>query len=340
MLDHSPFTTPQTQGVDHLPIPDTTADLLDSAKVKRHVDRAIEMRRYSGSGDPEEYLLKKHCLVKVDGVIRATPAGILCFGTDPQAIYPRAVVDIGHYRGVEPISFEVIHLEKDIGGTIFDQLKYVEDYLWKNTHHGMTLDRRSLERVEIDEYPSAVIRELIANMLAHRDYTNHLSAARVQIFRNRVEWISPGSLPPGITVENILVGQASRNPALLTILYDAGIVEAIGQGLDTVVAVLAREGMEPPHFDDLGSFFMVTVKGRPPEAFTTGDSFTRLNDRQRKILAFIRANREVAPREVLDLLSLERRTLQRDIDVLETSNLIVVEGKGRGVRYRIIDVEV
>ncbi len=132
------------------------------------------MRRYMGTSDIEEYLLKKHCLVKADGVVRATPAGILCFGIDPQAIYPRAVVDIGHYRGAESISFEVIHLEKDIGGTIFDQLKQVEEYLWKNTHHGMSLDRRSLERVEIDEYPSAVIRELIANMLAHRDYTNHL----------------------------------------------------------------------------------------------------------------------------------------------------------------------
>ena len=48
----------------------------------------------------------------------------------------------------------------------------------------------------------------------------------------------------------------------------------------------------------------------------------------------------VAPREILDLLSLERRTLQRDSDVLETVNVIVVEGSGRGVRYRIIDTEV
>ncbi len=73
----------------------------------------------------------------------------------------------------------------------------------------------------------------------------------------------PWGLPSGITVENILVGQASRNPAILTILYEAGLVEAIGQGLDTVVAVLAREGIEPPRFDDLGSFFMVTVKAPP-----------------------------------------------------------------------------
>jgi len=180
MLDHSTFTTSQTQGIDHLPIPDTTPDLLDTAKVKRHVDRAIEMRRYTGSPDPEEYLLKKHCLVKVNGIVRATPAGILCFGTDPQAIYPRAVVDIGHYRGVEPISFEVIHLEKDVGGTIFDQLKYVEDYLWKSTHHGMSLDRRSLERIEIDEYPS-----LICKMRQIRHTTVAFHSAKSLVIRGK-----------------------------------------------------------------------------------------------------------------------------------------------------------
>ena len=338
---HDPFASnpPPLQGIDHIPLPETTASLLDSEKVKKHLERAIEMHRYSGPADPEHYLVKKHCLVPVNGVLRATPAGILCFGTDPQAIYPRAIVDIGHYRGIEAISFEVTHLEKDIGGTIFDQVKLVEDYLWKNTHHGMSLNRRSLERIEIDEYPSAVIRELIVNMLAHRDYTNQLSAARVQLFRNRIEWISPGGLPPGITVENILIGQASRNPAILSILYEAGYVEAIGQGLDTVVAVLNREGMSSPQFDDLGSFFMVTVKGRPPEAFTSADHFARLNDRQRKILAFIRANQVVVPRDVLDLFQLDRRTIQRDIDVLAAAQLIIVEGRGRGVKYHIADKE-
>jgi len=56
----------------------------------------------------------------------------------------------------------------------------------------------------VHEYPAAVIRELIVNLLAHRDYTNGLSAARVQLFGNRIEWVSPGGLPPGVTVENIL----------------------------------------------------------------------------------------------------------------------------------------
>jgi ATP-dependent DNA helicase RecG len=67
--------------------------------------------------------------------------------------------------------------------------------------------------VPVHEYPAAVIRELIVNLLAHRDYANGLSSARVQLFSNRIEWVSPGGLPPGVTVENILTSQASRNPA-------------------------------------------------------------------------------------------------------------------------------
>jgi predicted HTH transcriptional regulator len=178
------------------------------------------------------------------------------------------VVDIGHYRGIETVSYEVVHMEKDIGGTIFDQLARVETYLWNNTHHGMTLAEASLQRVPVHEYPIAVIHELIVNLLAHRDYTNGLSSARVQLFSNRIEWVSPGGLPPGVTVENILSSQASRNPAILTILYEAGYVEAFGQGLDTVVAELRREGLAPPHFEDTGASFVVTVYGRPLELFS------------------------------------------------------------------------
>ncbi len=122
--------------------------------------------------------------------------GFLCFGRAPQQIFPHAVVDIGHYRGNEAVSLDVVHLEKGIGGTIFDQLRRVEEYLVRNTHHGMALNERSLERVELHEYPPAVIRELVVNLLAHRDYTLVGSAARVALFQRRIDWISPGDYHP------------------------------------------------------------------------------------------------------------------------------------------------
>jgi ATP-dependent DNA helicase RecG len=262
----------------------------------------------------------------------------MCFGREPQTVLPRAVVDIGHYRGIKTISYEVIHLDKDIGGTIFDQLGRVEQYLWSNIHHGMTLSENSFQRVEVHEYPRAVIRELCVNMLAHRDYTSFPSAARLQLFKNRIEWISPGGLPPGITVENILAEQRSRNPTVLSILYEAGYVEAFGQGLDTVVEVLEQEGRPPPQFHDTGASFIVTVYGQPLDIFSGEGVYARFNESQRRILSVLRVQGEVTPRELTTLLEdRPRRSIQRDLRGLVEAEMIYAIGEGRALRYRLTE---
>ncbi|GAC1548770.1 MAG: hypothetical protein NVS2B7_24750 [Herpetosiphon sp.] len=114
---YEPPTRPTT---DALPVRGTPSALLNMDKVAAHVERAIQRRRYHGAPEPVQYLLQKHCLVELDGEQYTTVAGLLCFGRDPQAFFPRAVVDIGHYRASSPVLYEVVHLEKDVGGTIFD----------------------------------------------------------------------------------------------------------------------------------------------------------------------------------------------------------------------------
>ena len=329
---YDPATRPTT---DTLPVRGHLSELLDINKVAAHVERAIQRRRYDGAPDPMDYLLQKQCIVEVDGEQYPTVAAILCFGRKPQACFPRAAVDIGHYLGTAPVSHEVVHLEKDIGGTIFDQLSRVETYLWTNTHHGMTVLPGSFERVEVHAYPQVVIRELCVNMLAHRDYTINTSAARVMLFKNRIEWASPGGLPPGVAVENLLNEQHSRNPLILKVLYDAGFVEAFGQGLDTVVAVLEQEGLPQPAFLDTGSTFIVTAFGRTPEAFAN-DLYGQLSEPQKKITDLLRSRGLVSPQEIRDLLDgRSRRSIQRDMSDLIEANLIEVIGEGRALRYRL-----
>jgi len=319
---------------DSLPVQGTTPDMIDLDRVARHLTGAIERGRYRGPTDVWEYLRRKKCIAMHDGVECATLAGLLCFGHDPQAIFPRAVIDIGHYRGTQTLSYEVTHLEKDIGGTIFDQLARVESYLWDNIHHGMTLSESSFKRVEVHEYPRAVIRELGVNMVAHRDYKNFRSAGRVQLFRNRIEWISPGGLPPGITVENILAEQAPRNPVIMTILYEAGYVEAFGQGLDTVVAVLQQEGHPPPKFEDTGASFIVTVLGRAMDIFPVDGVYARLSENQRRLLSIIRTHEALSPRQITEIIgNRARRSIQRDLRVLVEADLIQAIGEGRALRY-------
>jgi len=330
-----PFLDPKLRSSDSLPVRAAPADVIDLNAVAAHIDKATKSGRYEGPTEPMEYLLHKQCVVSVEGVTYATIAGLLCFGRNPQVIFPNAVVDIGHYRGIEPVSFEVIHLEKNIGGTIFDQLRRVEEYLWRNTHHGMVLAERSFERVEVHEYPLAVIRELGVNMLAHRDYTVMGSTARVMLLRNRIEWVSPGGLPPGVSVENLLDIQKARNGVLLSVLHEAGYVEAFGQGLDTVVSVLKREEMAPPSFRDVGAAFIVSVLGRQLEALEASP-YVQLSDAQRTVISIIRMRGEVPFSDIREALpDRGERTVQEDIRLLIESNIVERVGKTRAVRYRL-----
>jgi ATP-dependent DNA helicase RecG len=331
--------------VDMLPHEDYGVEIIDVDKVAAHIAQAQSRGRYDGPTSPMDYLIARKCLVPSnDGFgadnLRATLAGILCFGHDPQAILPHAVVDIGHYRGTSTVSYEVAHLEKGIGGTVFDQLRRVEDYLWRSTNHGMTLPReRGLERVELHEYPLSVIRELLLNLLSHRDYTLIGSAARVTLFRNRIEWISPGGLPPGVTEDNLLAVQIARNPSLQRILYEAGLVEGYGQGLDTVVQVLAAEKMEPPTFRDVGAAFIATVYGRAMDQVYTPISGVevRLTDAQHRIVYLLQERGELAASEIIEAFADSRgkRSIQGDLQSLVEQQVINRVGNTRALRYQL-----
>ncbi len=337
MFDAPFFDPPHLRATDSLAVRSASTDMIDVDKVRAHIAQAAERGRYQGTDDPHDYLLEHRCLVTVDGNRYPTLAGILCFGHNPQAVFPNAVVDLGHYRGRDAVSFDVLHLEKNIGGTIFDQLQRVEEYLWRNTHHGMTLGTRGFERIELHEYPQAVLREVGVNMLAHRDYTL-LSTSRVFLFGDRIEWHSPGGLPPGVTAENLLKAQQPRNPTILSILHEAGWVEAFGQGLDTVVRVLHDAKMEPPHFDDIGAAFIVTVYGVQP-ATTDPGRYLQYSGVQQTIVDLLRSRGEVTFSEIKAALpSRAERTIQADIQSLVEANIVERTGQTKATRYRLRDL--
>jgi ATP-dependent DNA helicase RecG len=334
-----PFLDPPSRlAADALPVRETSTEQINLNRVVAHIAEARRRERYQGPEDPMEYLRSRHCLVQVGTTDYLTLTGLLCFGVNPQELFSHAVVDIGHYANTQSVSHDVVHLEKNIGGTIFDQLSRLEDYLWRNTHHGMTLSPTSLQRLEVHEYPRAAIRELGVNMVAHRDYAIYASVARVQLFRDRIEWISPGGLPAGLTIANLLTEQRPRNPHVMRVLYEAGYVEAFGQGLDTVVNVLREEQMQPPLFRDTGASFIVTVYGRTREAmYGTDVSYADLTDTQRMLLLFITSCGEVSPRDIrAQFADRAERSIQRDLKILLEQNLIRAHGGSRALRYRPI----
>jgi hypothetical protein len=104
-----------------------------------------------------------------------------------------------------------------------------------------------------------------------------------------------------------------------------------------VVRVLAEEEMMPPHFQDTGESFMVTVYGRPLELMQPqNETYGSLTDAQRMILTLIRSRGEVPPRDIRVVFAdRAERSVQRDLKALLDANLIVAIGGSRSLRYRI-----
>lgn len=159
-------------------------------------------------------------------------AGALLFGSNPSVKYPEFTVKAGSFPGTS-ITSQTYLDSRDITGKIGDIYQQTIGFILNNLKHIQgDMGVNSLGNPEI---PRLVLEELVANALVHRDY--FVSAPiRVFVFSNRVEIISPGSLPNRLTVENIKSGNSNpRNPVLVSFAnyilpyrgYGSGIMRAL-----------------------------------------------------------------------------------------------------------------
>src|SRR6202043_2595957 len=96
--------------------------------------------------------------------------------------------------------------------------------------HRWPLRAGKLERQDIPLYPPLALREALVNALCHRDYSIAGGAIFVAIYDDRLEVISLGLLPPGITVADLKQDHASllRNPLIAGVFYRRGLIEQSG----------------------------------------------------------------------------------------------------------------
>lgn len=100
-------------------------------------------------------------------------------------------------------------------------------------------------RKNIYNYEPEVIRELVANAFAHRNYTMR-GDIFINLYHNRLEIHSPGLLPLGVTPENILTKSVQRNALLAKLFYDLKLMEKEGSGYDKVYELCLGNGKQIP----------------------------------------------------------------------------------------------
>ena len=112
-------------------------------------------------------------------------------------------------------------------------------------------------------YAPEALREALVNAFVHRDWTRP-GEVEVVAYQDRLTVTSPGALQNAMTVEKMLAGQRSaRNPILVEVLRDYGVVEARGMGVRRKLVPLTREltGRDPV-FDLTDDYLRVTLPAR------------------------------------------------------------------------------
>jgi ATP-dependent DNA helicase RecG len=103
-------------------------------------------------------------------------------------------------------------------------------------------------RHELPRIPTVVLREAIANAVAHRDYELHGVSTRIELTPDAVDITSPGRLPEPVTIANMRDAQSARNPVLIRMLRRFGLAEDVGRGIDVMQDAMRGELLDPPKF--------------------------------------------------------------------------------------------
>lgn len=113
-------------------------------------------------------------------------------------------------------------------------------------------------RKEVPMYPEIAIRELVANMLIHQDFSVTGAGPMVEIFSDRIEITNPGT--PLIDVRRFLdLPPRSRNETLAALMRRMGICEERGSGIDKVLFEIEYFQLPAPEFKETGGSTRATL---------------------------------------------------------------------------------
>jgi len=279
-----------------------------------------------------------------DKQVYCSSAGILLFSKDPTIVYPQSCVRLLAFPGAarDPKPSDFLDIAAPIPKALEQALRFID----KNTRHPLQVT--GMRRLRLDEYPIAALREAIINAMAHRDYEDASRKIHVELFADRVEVISPGLLPRGITLDQMRSGKlqpCSRNPVLAQGLRLLGLMEELGTGVVRMRHAMRDHGLKPPEYSYRDGHFVVTFPG-PGKAidrlradhaiplFEIRPSVVEtLTKNQKTIIRELLAKNQVQVPELVVTLRVSEQAVRKDLAKLTRLKLVEKHGAARATYY-------
>lgn len=178
---------------------------------------------------PDEDLQNRGVVAAIDGELHPTLYGVLAFGREPQR-YPQTSnfwVECVAYDGVDRASNVV--LVGEAKGRLDEQVQRAVGWV---RSLGRSETYRGLIREDTPLISEKALREAIVNAVAHRDYAITGSKVLFEVFEDRIDITSPGTLPNHMTPASVRAGghPRSRNELMANFLLVKRLMEQRGRG--------------------------------------------------------------------------------------------------------------
>jgi len=235
-----------------------------------------EMAELVIKGTTIEKLLRNLRFIRPDG--KLTVAAMLLFGKYTQRWLPVMTAKCISFLGnsVGGTQFRDKMHDMEIEGNLLHQFRTIMNFFTRNLRKvQIEKEFNSLGQLEI---PYESLTEYVVNALVHRSL-NIKAPIRIFIFDNRVEIHSPGSLPNGLTIEDIKNGTSMpRNMFLFTnanyLLPYTGAGSGVRRALEYNPDVVFTNGINDKEITHSANEFVITIPRKAEQVTNQGNLVT------------------------------------------------------------------
>ena len=302
---------------------------------------AFAKRMNPDNPDDPMRVLRKLSLVK-DG--HPTNACHLAFANEDNSA---AIFQVGRFKGNS-----IILDSRTFKGDLFGELDGVMAFVKSHLMTGFVITGKPQHDIKHD-YPVDAIREIVLNMLVHRDYRELGGVNIIKIFDDRMEFTNPGGLSGGLTVRELLADRyatKARNPEIAELFRHAGLTERYGSGIRRILDACKDHGHVDAEFQDLGSWFRVVLRktgdgnfvkpldGREVASVETPQKSSlksSLKSSQR-ILEILKDNPQCTYDELSNALGISRRAITKQIGKLRQEGCLRRIGPDKGGHWEVV----
>jgi ATP-dependent DNA helicase RecG len=275
----------------------------------------IEIYQNKKFTDDPFTILKKYELIKKD---KLTFGAYLLFTCNNSAL---TAFQIGRFKTPIDIIDNI-----DINTNIVSQIDTAIEFIKKHLMTEFMITGEAQRTIKYD-YPLKAIREIVINMIVHRDYSDSGNSI-IKIFDNRIEFFNPGKLYDDITIEKLQSGNYSsrtRNRAIARAFKEAGIIERYGSGISRIKDECKIHGVVEPKFEEFVHGFRVTLYKEKVNGVVNGVV--------NSLLEYIVKNPNLKANNISDDMNIPLRTIQRSLKELKDKDKIEFKGSPKTGGY-------